>query len=530
MGLYLNPGNDNFRRAVHSKIYVDKSGMIAYTNSVLDTEQAYICMSRPRRFGKSITAAMLTAYYGRGCDSHELFRDLDISRTANYEKYMNAYNSIYLDIADERCGCKSAVEVVPRIQEKVIEELRQEYENVLSDDENSLVEALAQINQKTGVEFVVIIDEWDALFRDDADDVEAEKEYINLLRGLFKSAKSKKFVKLAFLTGIFPIVRYSSESALNNFDEFTMLMSGELAEYVGFTEDEVRKLCDEYDMDYQELADWYDGYTLGTVTHIYNPNSVVKAISYGLCDNYWTRTVSYESLRDYISYNFDGLKDTIVRLLAGEPCKVDTRQFDNLVRSIKSRDGILTVLVHLGYLAYDIKTKQVSIPNNEIREQFVTAVDAAKWTDVMKALQLSDQLLHATWEENGELVAEIINQVHMENTSIFSYNNENSLACVIELAYYSAMNEYIKIRELPTGKGFADIVYVPKRNIDKPALVIELKQDQSAEGAIRQIKERKYITAIEKYTGKILLVGINYDPKSKKHSCVIEEWDSNSYK
>lgn len=306
---------------------------------------------------------------------------------------------------------------------------------------------------KQGERFVIIIDEWDAIFRESRYDVKAQKEYVDLLRGLFKSEMSKRFVALAYLTGILPIKKYNSESALDNFDEFTMTSPAMLAEYVGFTEEEVRTLCKEYDMDFEEATRWYDGYSFHRVSHVYSPNSVVKAMLRGEYSNYWTSTVAYESLKGYISMNFDGLKDAVIQ-----------------------------------------------------------------------AIRQSDRLLQATWDKDEEKVADGIDAVHETNTSILKYNDENALSCVITLAYYNAANDYTLVREMPTGRGYADIVFLPRKYSDKPAMVVELKYDQSAEGAISQIEEKNYAKALEEYKGNILLVGINYDKETKKHSCVIREW------
>lgn len=529
MGIYFNPGNEGFKRVLRSKIYIDKTGLLEYTNSVLETEQSYICVSRPRRFGKSIAAEMMVAYYDKSCDSKELFQDLKIAESEDFTEHLNQYDVIHIDM-NSLCHKRdrktkkeiSATEAVNLFHLLVIEELRKVFPNSVEEDDVDLPSVLAQINEDTGRKFVIIIDEWDAIFRENKNDEAAQKEYITLLRGLFKDAPSKKFLKLGYLTGILPIKKYGTESALNNFDEFTMTNPRRLSEFVGFTEEEVLDLCKEYDMDFEEIKRWYDGYSFKNTKHVYNPNSVVKAMLDGECSNYWTSTETYESLKYYISMNFDGLKDSIIQMIAGGKCKVDTDTFENDMVSFQSRDDVLTVLVHLGYLAYDKKTQEVMIPNEEVRSAFIHAIRKSNWKYVIDAITASDELLQATWRGDGEAVVEGIDKVHTAYTSILNYNNENALSCVISLAYYNAINEYTMVRELPTGKGYADVVFVPRKGSDKPAMVVELKWNQSADGAIAQIKEKQYVQALSEYQGNLLLVGINYDKESKKHECVIE--------
>ena len=407
MGIYVNPGNGAFQGVLRSKIYIDKTGLLEYTNSVLGSEQRYICMSRPRRFGKSITAEMLAAYYDRSCDSKEMFQHLQISNTVDYEKHLNQYPVIHVDINDflhrrnlETEGSVSALKAVGLFHSEVIAELKKVYPQSLSEEENNLPSALARIHEDTGDQFVIIIDEWDAIFREDKLDLKAQEAYIDLLRGLFKDAGSKKFLELAYITGILPIKKYGTESALNNFDEFSMIQSEPLSQYVGFTAEEVLMLCNQYEMDYEEVKRWYDGYVLAEDLHIYNPKSVVDSIRRRKIANYWTRTETYESLRSYISMNFDGLKDAIVQLLLGERKKVNTRTFANDMTSFESRDDILTVLIHLGYLAYDAEREEVYIPNEEVREAFSGAVQKSNWKPVVDAITASDQLYQCVIEKS----------------------------------------------------------------------------------------------------------------------------------
>jgi hypothetical protein len=415
------------------------------------------------------------------------------------------------------------------MQQRVIEELCDLYPDVVKNEEDVLADVLAKVNRATGEKFIVIIDEWDAIFREEKSDGKLQDQYVDFLRGMFKSGQSASFIELAYLTGILPIKRYNSESALNNFEEFTMTDAGPLAKYVGFTEAEVKALCDEYRMDFDEARLWYDGYSFFGLEHVYAPNSLVQAMRRRQYRSYWTDTASYTTLTDLITMNFDGLKDVTLQLLAGERIAVNVRSFQNDMTTFRKRDDVLTLLIHLGYLAYD-RSGKAYIPNEEVKDSFYNAIEDTNWTPVLEAVKASDALLKATINGDCKAVAARLDAVHMENTSILNYNDENALACVITLAYYNAMNEYTLHREQPAGKGYADMVFLPRKYCDCPAMVVELKVNQSAESALAQIKERRYVEALRSYKadkpdGKILLVGVSYDKETKEHTCVIEEME-----
>jgi hypothetical protein len=527
MGTFFNPDNEPFMKTIRSGKYVDKTMLIDFTNSTLNTENEYICVSRPRRFGKSIAVKMLCAYYSKGCQSDEIFDKLEISKTENYKKELNNSNVIFMDIQWMRsvAFCKSKSEsVVEYIQEFVINELRAEYPEILKDDSISLASVLKDINQKTGEQFIIIIDEWDCFFREDKDNKELQEKYINFLRSIFKSVNADRFIKLAYITGILPIKKYGTQSVLNNFYEYTMVNPMKLAPYVGFTEDEVKQLCEKNSMDFAECKSWYDGYSFRNLHSVYSPDSVTKAVFNEKYDSYWTETDTYEILKHYIEMNFNGLKDAIIRMLGGERQRIKTRSFQNDMTSVKSKDDVMTLLVHLGYLAYDSEKMEVYIPNREVAEEFENAVEEGSWSIIANALSESEDLLEATINGEADFVAEQLDKIHSDNSSVLAYNNELSLSCAITIAYYSAQREYSRFRELPTGKGFADIVFIPRKNCDKPAMIIELKWDKNADTAIKQIKEKRYVGHLDEYAGNLLLVGINYDKETKKHDCVIEQF------
>ncbi len=531
MGIYLNPGNEQFTVSVNSELYVDKTELIRYTNSRIGKDRPLICSSRPRRFGKTMAVTMLAAYYSKGCSSERLFAGLKISRDKFFRKYLNNQNLIFMDIqwmygnALGEIKRNPSVEVVSYIQEQVIAELKKEYPDCVRDTDISLPSVLANINVATNEQFMIIIDEWDCLFREDKNNEKLHKEYINLLRGLFKGTPAGAFLKLAYITGILPIKKYGTQSALNNFREYTMVSPRHMAEYVGFTETEVKNLCEEQGMPFEDMQRWYDGYYFEAIGHVYSPNSVIEAVDSREFANYWSHTETYESLMMYIAMDFDGLRQLIVDMLGGQRCIIDVESFQNDITSFNSADDVVTLLIHMGYLAYDNKTKEVFIPNEEVRSVFLRAIKNNGWDEVMKAINASEALLKATLAMDEKTVAQMIQEVHMQNSSSLVYNNEISLSSVIALAYYSACKDYIIIREMPTGNGFSDMVFLPKRASAKPALVLELKWNRTAEGAISQIKNKKYVSALEDYKGYILLVGINYEKKNKRHQCRIEKFE-----
>ena len=531
MGKYVNPGNKAFAIVAGDDTYVDKSGLIEFTNNRIGRMRPLICFSRPRRFGKSIAAHMLTAYYSKGCDSREIFSKLKIAGLPTFEDELNKNTVIFIDMQEFRSivhNDNKMPEVVSYMQTVIINELREVFPGILSETETILPRALGDIFIRIGEQFIVIIDEWDCLFREDKDNEKIQAEYVNFLRGMFKNASSDAFIKFAYITGILPIKKYGTQSALNNFDEYTMVQPYRLAEYIGFTEDEVQDLCERYNMDFDECKRWYDGYSFNRVKSVYSPNSVINAMNNGEFGSYWTKTETYESLLLYIDINYDKVKDSLAEMLAGGSVKIDTKTFQNDMVTIKSRDDVLTLLVHLGYLAYNGEERSVYIPNEEVREEFLRTTRNSSRPELANLIQESDKLIEATLRMDGDEVTKRIQLAHQYYTTSQFYNNEQALRMVIMLAYVSRVDDYTTFQELPSGKGYADILFFPKKKSRKPALLIELKWNHSAGGAIEQIKEKGYCDSIQNYGGDILLVGINYDEKAKEHSCNIEKFNYNS--
>lgn len=529
MGNYLNPGNSGFE-GIRNDVYVDKTGLISLVNETLNTPRRLSCISRPRRFGKSFAAKMLCAYYDKTCDSSALFHDLEIAVNpeinGSYLQHLNKYDVIYLDMTGI-IGAADKRDIVPFIVRNVTRELVSAYRGL--EIQEAFFDTLANAAALAGNKFIMIIDEWDAPIREVRDQLDVQREYLEFLRSLFKnSGATDKIFAAAYMTGILPIKKDGSQSAISDFQEFSMILAEDFANYVGFTEEEVLELCKEYHRDFSMMKQWYDGYTLERIGSVYNPNSVMKALRYNKFRSYWTETSAAKSLMDYISLDFDGLSRTIAEMLGGIEVAVDTNGFANDLVTFRNRDDVLTLLIHLGYLAYKEETQTVHIPNEEIRLEFARAIREVKRDDTIRRVRESEQLIYDTIHQNAEAVAAQIEKIHSEETSLLFYNNEQSLRSVIKLAYFSYKDYYLKFEELPAGEGYADIVYLPKKTSPVPALVIELKWNKSAEGAIRQIKDKRYPDALREYGGDILLVGVNYDKDApagkRKHMCMIEKY------
>ena len=526
MGRYINLGNSDFSDIIAHE-YVDKTSLIPLINATLNTEKRYSCVTRCRRFGKSMAAKMLCAYYDKSCDSRELFKGLEAEKAESFEAHLNKYYVICLDMTEFTTKYRGERDIVRRMQAQVINDILAEFPQITRREDDDLMDVLCSISESTGEHFMMIIDEWDAILREMGDDTQITTAYVDLLRRLFKGFSSSRVFAGAYLTGILPIKKYNTESALNNFREYSMISPGKMAAALGFTHAEVEALCRKHGMDITEMERWYDGYRIGGEAHIFNPYSVMRAIDNEWYQSYWATTGAFDSVKTYIQMNFDGLKDDIIRMLAGESVPVITTSFQNDMRVINSKNDVLTVLIHLGYLAYDRTTYKCYIPNKEVADEMNNAVTTTSWWQLAKTLENSQSLLEATTAGNEEAVARAIDRAHDENTSILSYNDENSLACVLTIAYIWARNEYIVHREYATGKGYADLVMIPRRHVAKPALIIELKFSHSADTAIAQIKRKDYPAKIAEYAGDMLLVGINYDKATKQHTCKIERLEKN---
>ena len=524
MGTYLNPGNSGFVR-ITSGEYVDKTMLIEEINNTIGTTANLTCISRPRRFGKSYTANMLCAYYDLSCDSTALFKDFKIASSQSFSQHLNKYNVIYIDttafISNINMSGKTMSDlpndISTAIRNDIIESMPE-----LADVEKPL-DCLLKYCEKTGRKYVFIIDEWDAVIREAKDDLQTQKRYLNLLREWFKNGNfTSKAIAAAYMTGILPIKKDGTESAISDFREYTILNPAKYSEFTGFTESEVQELCSRHGMNYNTMKEWYDGYNFKNITSVYNPYSVMLAIENQSYESYWKKTTAAESLFSYIDMDYDGLQSEIVRLISGEQIEVATSSFENDVKNFKSKDDVLTLLIHLGYLAFNADAETAYIPNKEVMAEFKDMLKKPGKNKLAELVKKSDELLESTISCDCDAVASALDEIRLSSYAPTYYNNEQALRYIIKFAYITCVDKYLTIEELPSGKGVADVVFVPKKATSYPAMIIELKWNKSKDAAINQIKEKKYPAILQEYGGDIILVGINYDEKNKNHSCKIE--------
>ena len=534
MGIYLNPGNENFSAILTREIYIDKTMMLSVLNNFMATDNKYICVSRPRRFGKTFANNMLAAYYSKGCDSRELFSKLKFYNDESFEKNLNKFNVIKLDINSEYRNATDKDYLITDITEIVRSEFIQQFPDITFSERDSIARCITKVYAARAEKFVILMDEYDVLVRENVSE-SLFTQYLDLLNGLFKSDTVRPAIALAYLTGILPIVRDKVQSKLNNFEDYTILSASDLTEFVGFTDDEVYNLCKTYNIDFEECKKWYDGYHLSFIGagkkkyyEVYNPESVIKTMRNMSFGNYWSKTSSYEVISDRLKANFHGLKDDVVKMISGEKIDVDIGMYKNTMKDFVSKNDIYTYLMHLGYLAYDAEKMQCTIPNKEVRDEWLRAISIDDdYAVTNNIIQASKELLSETLDGNEALVAASLDESHIHVTSNRSYNNEYALQSAIYLSFIYALNKYTVIREMTTGKGFADVVYIPYKD-DVPALIIELKRNGSTESALNQIKEKKYFDSLSHYSGNLLFVGINYDEKTKKHECKIEKFEKSN--
>jgi hypothetical protein len=557
-GRIVNPGNDGFA-GILSDRYVDKTGLIREFDSTLGTPRKLVLSTRPRRFGKSYTVDMLAAFYSCGCDSRGLFEGLEVAGHEGWDEHLNKYNVVCLDMVEVIDAAKVSAAsrilrdsndlvawtslIVPKVTEWIMEGLREVVPDAgysTPEGGNVLTYAILDVVRATGRKFVFVIDEWDAPWRLAEDDAVAQEAYADLLRALFKGRTfTPVAVAGAYMTGILPLKKHPHQSALSDFREFTMLRPGVLAPYIGFTEDEVAGLCDEAELDPSEVRRFYDGYTLryvgrgpdgrrrGIVVETYCPYSVMQAYQNGKVKSYWPSSSTHEALVSYIELDICGLQARLAAALGGADVPVDIITYQNDMVTLRSADDVLTLLAHLGYLAYDRRsggTGTVRVPNEEVRRELSAAFSGSCHPLMRQMMTDSIALLDDVAARRAERIAEGIAVVHDRDCAPRHYNDEQALRAVVKSALVAGVDEYVRIEEMSGGHGIADIVYIPKPSSAIPALVVELKWDKPVESAIAQIKDRGYCKPLEGIGVPVLLIGVTYDADTKEHTCVIEEW------
>ena len=556
MGTYLNPGKADFEEAINSKIFVDKTEMIMYLNSVVKTKQKYVSVSRPRRFGKTMAADMICAYYDRKAESRELFANRKLAGCEPYksgekevfwDEYLGKFDVIRLVMTKFIKKNNNVTDALSKMQKLIVRDIKKEYPDIDCFDEEDLIQTIEDVYSENSRQLVIVLDEWDAVFRERQNDKEGQKEYLDFLRDLMKDNNN---IALAYMTGILPIKKYGKHSALNMFTEYSMMFPRQLARYTGFTEEEVQNLCKKYGRDYQAVSDWYDGYEVSDIMppdpdhqelratgkspeavrySLYSPLSVVEATTTGIIKDYWNKTETYEALAEFIEMDYDGLKEAVAFLMDGGRLAIDTSTYQNDMTTFHGRDDVLSLLIHLGYLGFDDKQSEVFIPNREILDEFRSSTKGLEWKPVFRSFHLSQEILKATLDKDSDKVAELLEEAH-NRAGNKTYNDEAALSYAIQLAYYAAQMYYTTILELDSGKGYVDIAYLPAPKYPAlPALVVELKYNRSAETAMSQIKRQKYPERLIHYKGNMLLVAIDYDkdlpntaPEFKHHKCIIE--------
>ena len=520
MALYLNQGNKKFLEYKNSKIFVDKSLLIKECNFSNGTTDKYMCVTRPRRFGKTLALSMLNAYYSKGCDSKELFKDLKISKDPSFDKHLNKHNVIWIDMASVYTSIRDKNKFFDELIGNLLDDLKEKFPNCITEKENSLGKAFIKLKNELNERFIFLIDEWDVIYREQDSNYKLCNEYTEFLRSLFKSSDVSACIDLVYMTGILPIRRYSTQSTLNMFKEFNMINPRNLTEFVGFTEEEVKNLCTQYNRDFNEIKSWYDGYRLKGI-EIYNPKSVVEAITENECADYWTSTSAIEAVTNYMNYDNGVLKDLITKMIAGEKVDVDVSMFGNDLTKVNSKDAALTVLIHLGYLAYDEEDRACYIPNHEIKEEFQRALKLLDWKEIYNPIENSKKLYEETLKGNTDFINITLDKNRKELAGPFNKNKEDILGVIVAISYYYA-NQFYNIKKEDTSTlGRSDVSFIPKDNTHIP-FIVELKVDSTPENAISQIKEKEYFNSLGDYKGQVLLLGISYDSKKLKHSSKVE--------
>ena len=566
MGSILNPvdGNSFVALAIFKDedIFVDKTDFIAKMSENINKNKRFFAVTRPRRFGKTVTADMLLAYYSKKYDGHKIFDNLKISKEKNYAEHLNKYDVIYIDMNsikdkylsykdDSSLYIEGIDDIVDFLQYMVICDLKENKEYAEQIDKaplvgkKSLSSALEAICQNTGEPFIFIMDEWDLIYRDYRNEDALQEKFIEFLRGLFKSKSGQACFAFAYLTGILPIKKYNSQSALNGFKEYNMLRPIPYEKYFGFTDEEVAAIVESPSchVSQQDLKEWYEGYKLNNID-IYNPNSVVSAISDGVCQSYWSGTSSNEEVVRLINMDFDGIKEDVLNLIEGDEVSFNCGKFQNDMVSIKDKNDVFCLLVCLGYLGCinpdeentdtdEIQPQKVTnsknrriayVPNAEIKSALMDIVKEQDWYERMDTIKRSERLLKAIKELDGDTVAELIQEIHNSSAvSIYDYNSESALTfCVITGLLWATLDDYSYHREDQAGKGRIDLVYEPVIR-KQPLILIEFKYGESAEIAIQQIKTQEYFKRYTQQYRNIIIVGINYNPKTKDHQCLIEK-------
>ena len=534
MSMFLNCFTvyDRYRAVLNSPYFVDKTLLLEELIPLLCQEQRFVCITRPRRFGKTVMANMIGAFFQKGADSCDIFDNLLIAGKEDYKNHLNRHNVIFIDFSEMPENCSSYSQYISRILSGLKQDLSNAFPELDIDKEKSVWDILTAVFEKNGQKFIFIMDEWDAVFHMSFITEDNRKEYLQFLKLLLKS---KSYVELAYITGILPIAKHSSGSELNMFQEYDMATKIRYSEYFGFLDSEIDMLYERYTKNTvnpritrQELKEWYDGYHTASGERLYNPRSVVCALSDGQLASYWTSSGPYDEIFYYIRNDLEHIRDDLALMVCGESVDARIGEFAAFSMDLKTKNQIYSAMVVYGLLTYD--DGRVLIPNRELMlkyDELLQTEDSLGY--VYRLAARSEQMLKATFAGDTDTMAEVLEYVHDTEIPVLSYNHETELAAVVNLVYLAARDRYRVEREDKAGKGFVDFIFYPLRRND-PCMILELKVDHTPEEAIHQIKEKKYISRfsgklgeLPQYTGRILAVGIGYKKKTKQHLCAVEE-------
>ncbi len=536
MGIYLNSTTafTLYKNETLKPYFVDKSSILKELFSLVDEGSNYICITRPRRFGKTVMANMIASFFSKGCDSKDVFDKLQIARENQYSKYRNQYSVIHISFHDLPRRCNSYEEYIDYIERKLIRDLKREYSNIEFDDNMAVWDILLDISETNLSEkFIFVLDEWDFIFHQDFVREVDKKAYLLFLRNLLKD---RPYVSLVYMTGILPIAKYSSGSELNMFCEFTMTNEQRFSEYFGFTEEEVDMLFDRYkrnnvgkeQITRKGLKDWYNGYYTRLGVRLYNPRSIVLALSNSNLGNYWTSAGPYDEIYYYIEHNVDKVREDLALMVSGVPVSAKIQEYAATSMNLQTKDEVFSAMVVYGFLSYE--NGKVFIPNQELMERFIDMLKKeASFGYIYTLAKESERMLKATLSGDTKIMSEILEYVHNTEVPLLSYNNEIELTAIVNLVYLSARDTYRVEREDKCGIGYVDFIFYPIKDKNADCIILELKVDHTPDEAIKQIKDKKYALRFQGklaekpiYTGRILAVGIGYDKTDKKHNCKVE--------
>mgnify|MGYP002769328131 FL=1 len=533
MGQFLNNKEpyDKYKTVMNGAFFVDKTEILKELIPALQQEQRFFCITRPRRFGKTVMANMIAAFFEKNSEK-SLFEELAIAQYDQYKEQAGCHDVIYIDFSEMPRECHSYEEYIGRIQDGLVRDINEAYPEIAIDKNEAVWDVLSQVFDKTGHKFIFVMDEWDAVFQMSFVTERDRENYLLFLKLLLKG---KSYVELAYMTGVLPIAKYSDGSELNMFLEYNMATRVRFSEYFGFTESEVDRLYQCYleqtkkpQITRANLREWYDGYHTASGERLYNPRSVVCALTDNQLSNYWVSSGKYDSIFTYISHNVDEIQNDLTLMFAGEKIPTGIQEYAATAPELKTKEEIYSAMVVYGLLTYD--NGKVFIPNKELLGSYAAMMKKEQSLGyIYRLANISSQMLQATLAKDTETITKIIQYAHNTEVPILSYNNETELSAIVNLVYLSARDQYRVEREEKAGKGFVDFIFYPVR-YDQDCIILELKVDHSPEDAIAQIKEKDYALRFRgktaeknKYTGRILAVGISYNKETKEHDCKVEE-------